>query len=77
MAPPSAVADFINVESNAIDISSKDIMFWDGTWGCQKLIFFEHGHVAYQLKGMMGRTGQKRNFYPRVKLVTLGWDKYH
>ena len=33
-----------------------------------------------KLKGMVSRTGYKYNFYPRVKLVALGWGqkvKYH
>ena len=33
-----------------------------------------------KLKEMVSRTGYKNNFYPRVKLVTLGWGqkvKYH
>ena len=33
-----------------------------------------------KLKGMSSRSGYTENFYPRIKLVTLGWSKsveYH
>ena len=32
---------------------------WDLGGGVQKVKLFEHGHVAYQIKGMISRTGYK------------------
>ena len=34
--------------------------------------FFKHGHVVYQINGDDEQYRMKYNFYPRVKLVTLG-----
>ena len=50
-----------------------------GTWGCwgrgQKFNFLNMviGHI--KLKGMSSRPGYTENFYPRIKLVTLGWGQ--
>ena len=43
-----------------------------GTGGAQGLIFFKHGHVAYQIDGDDEQNKMQVNFYPSVKLVTLG-----
>ena len=47
----------------------------------QKILFSEHGHVAYQIKGdQKSRHGYTEKFYPRIKLVTLELGqrtKYH
>ena len=34
--------------------------------------FFKHGHVAYKIDGDDEQIRMQVNFYPRVKLVTLG-----
>ena len=39
-------------------------------------VFFPNMVMRHiKLKGMIDRTEQKRNCYPRLKLVTLGWDQ--
>ena len=55
-----------------------------GTWGAggggQKLNFLNMVMLHIKLKGMSSRPGYTENFYPRIKLVTLGWGqsiKYH
>ena len=57
-----------------------------GTWGClvggggQKFNFLNMVMWHIKLKGMNIRPGYIENFYPRIKLVTLGWGqriKYH
>ena len=40
--------------------------------GGQSLIFFKHGHVAYQIDGYDEQNRMQVNFHPRVKLTTLG-----
>ena len=49
-----------------------------GLWGAgsaqvvKKNFFFKHGHVAYQINKDEKQNRMQVNFYPRVKLVTLG-----
>ena len=45
-----------------------------GLWAAEgvKKMFFKHGHVAYQIDGDDKQNRMQLNFYPRVKLVTLG-----
>ena len=49
-----------------------------GRWGAQGgggsggQFFFKHGHVAYQIGGKKEQNRMQVNFYPKVKLVTLG-----
>ena len=57
---------------------------WDfGALGCpggQKKLFFEHGHVVYQIDGDDKQNKMQKHFHPRVNLVTLGRGqkvKYH
>ena len=49
---------------------------WDlGVLGVKNMVMW---HI--KLKGMSSRPGYTENFYPRIKLVTLGWGqriKYH
>ena len=45
-----------------------------GVLGVKNLIY-EHGHVAYQIKGLSSRPGYTENFYPTIKLMTLGWGQ--
>ena len=40
-----------------------------------KFIFFNHGHVAYQIEEDDKQNRMQVNFYPRVKLLTLGWGQ--
>ena len=42
--------------------------------GGQKLNFLNMVTWHIILKGMISRPGYTENFYPRIKLVTLGWD---
>ena len=53
-----------------------------GTWGCwgQKFYFLNMVMWHIKLKGMSSRPRYTEKFYPRIKLVTLGWGqriKYH
>ena len=54
---------------------------WDlGVLGGQKFNFLNMVMWHIKLKGMSSRPGYTGNFYPRIKLVTLGWGqriKYH
>ena len=43
---------------------------WVGPKG--SYFFFKHGHVAYQIDGNDKQNKMQVQFYPRVKLVTLG-----
>ena len=44
-----------------------------GAWGAQVVIFFSNMVMWYiKSTGMTSRTECKKNFYPRVNLVTLG-----
>ena len=48
-------------------------------WG-QKFSFLNMVMWHIKLKGMISRPGYTKKFYPRIKLVTLGWGqkvKYH
>ena len=40
-----------------------------GHWGCQggQILFFKHGHVAYQINGDEEQNRMQVTFYPRVK----------
>ena len=45
---------------------------WDlGLLGVNFFFFSKHGRVAYQIEGVVSRTGYKLNFHRMVKLVTL------
>ena len=51
-----------------------------GTWGCwggggQKFNFLNMVIWHIKLKGMSSRPGYTENFYPKIKLVTLGWGQ--
>ena len=51
---------------------------WDfcvGRPGGQKLFYFKHGQLAYQMDGDDEQNRMKVKFYPMVKLVTLGWGQ--
>ena len=54
---------------------------WElGVLGGQKFNFVNMVMWHIKLKGMSSRPGYTENFYPRIKLVTLGWGqriKYH
>ena len=45
-----------------------------GHWGCPggKILFFKHGHVAYQINGDEEQNRMQVTFYPRVKLGLEG-----
>ena len=47
------------------------VRLW-GTGGAQGVIFFKHGHVAYQIDGDYKQNRMQVKFHPSVKLVTLG-----
>ena len=44
-----------------------------GVLGGQKFNFMNTVMWHIKLKGMSSRPGCTENFYPRIKLVTLGW----
>ena len=48
-----------------------------GTWGAggQKFNFLNMVMWHIKLKEMSSRPGYTENFYPRIKLVTLGWGQ--
>ena len=51
-----------------------------GVLGCHKLNFLNMVMAHIELKGVISRPGYTVKFYPRIKLVTLGWGqrvKYH
>ena len=43
-----------------------------GRPGGQKLFYFKHGQLAYQIDGDDEQNRMQVKFYPYVKLVTLG-----
>ena len=51
-----------------------------GAGGGQKINFINMVMWHIKLKRMSSRPGHTENFYPRIKLVTLGWGQrieYH
>ena len=46
-----------------------------GCWGGQEFNFLNMVMWHIKLKGMSSRPGYTENFYPRIKLVTLGWGQ--
>ena len=49
--------------------------FGTGVLGGQKFNFINMVMWHIKLKGISSRPGYTENFYPRIKLVTLGWGQ--